>query len=467
MINIKSLLIVLFFFVFVVNVYSQNTGFTLKEQEDVSGVSCTIVQDGNPATCYSFKQTRVSGPTTGYTIWEKVYPNTYSIASVVIDMRGALPYTVRVALQLAGTSGTTTTSFNYPPFATAFEPYNFPLAIPGNYDTVRFALSFLINEWGARDLRLDNIRFVLTNGDTVIMDPGNGTSPTIPLPPVLISPANGSTTTSPVNLVWNSSYQASSYRVQVIQGTTVVFDQTTSNTNITVSLPVNCCYCWRVSASNSAGTSDWSSTWYFDIGPLVPPVPPPPYTPPTGSVGIGLTPILSWGSSGSDILYHIQVATSSSFGGTTVVYENAGITGTAIQLPMLQSFMTYYWRVRAKYVSGTVWSNWTMVLNFMTVCSTEVQQIGNEIPNKFDLSQNYPNPFNPVTKVSFDLPKQSFVSLKVYDITGREIATLVNEELSAGKYVSDFDASKLSSGTYFYRLETGDFIATKKMILLK
>ncbi len=88
-------------------------------------------------------------------------------------------------------------------------------------------------------------------------------------------------------------------------------------------------------------------------------------------------------------------------------------------------------------------------------------------PDNFELNQNFPNPFNPVTKISFQIPGQYFVSLKVYDILGNEVATLVNEKKSAGKYNVDFNASALPSGVYFYKLQAGSFVQTKKMILLK
>jgi hypothetical protein len=90
-----------------------------------------------------------------------------------------------------------------------------------------------------------------------------------------------------------------------------------------------------------------------------------------------------------------------------------------------------------------------------------------ETPKTYSLAQNYPNPFNPVTKINFALPKQGFVSLKVYDVLGREVSTLVNEVKVAGSYSVDFDASMLSSGVYFYRLESGNFSDIKRMILVK
>jgi streptogramin lyase len=90
-----------------------------------------------------------------------------------------------------------------------------------------------------------------------------------------------------------------------------------------------------------------------------------------------------------------------------------------------------------------------------------------ELPKDFGLSQNYPNPFNPTTKISFSIPSQTIVSLKVYDILGGEVATLVNEEKPAGTFEVIFNASSIASGTYFYKLQVGSFFETKKMLLLK
>lgn len=86
---------------------------------------------------------------------------------------------------------------------------------------------------------------------------------------------------------------------------------------------------------------------------------------------------------------------------------------------------------------------------------------------EYDLLQNYPNPFNPVTTIKFQIPKEGYVVLKVYDILGREVRTLVNDYKPIGKYSIDFNASSLASGTYIYELRVNDFKAVKKFILLK
>jgi len=107
------------------------------------------------------------------------------------------------------------------------------------------------------------------------------------------------------------------------------------------------------------------------------------------------------------------------------------------------------------------------------IVNVDDENDNNSIPASFSLSQNYPNPFNPTTKIKFTIPsvetsrRDVFTTLKVYDILGNEVATLVNEEKPAGSYEIDFDGTKISSGVYIYRLKAGLFTDAKKMILLK
>ncbi len=98
---------------------------------------------------------------------------------------------------------------------------------------------------------------------------------------------------------------------------------------------------------------------------------------------------------------------------------------------------------------------------------TALQQTGTAVPDNFTLSQNYPNPFNPVTLISFDIPISSFVNITVYDASGKEITSLVNQQLSAGSYSVDWNATAYPSGVYFYRITAGEYIETKKMVLIK
>lgn len=107
-------------------------------------------------------------------------------------------------------------------------------------------------------------------------------------------------------------------------------------------------------------------------------------------------------------------------------------------------------------ISGAIW---------VPGISSVKDEVG--FPKSYSISQNYPNPFNPSTTIRFQLPNSSIVNLKVYDVLGNEIVTLVNEEKPVGEYEVEFNAAGLSSGIYFYKLNAGSFVETKKMILMK
>jgi hypothetical protein len=105
---------------------------------------------------------------------------------------------------------------------------------------------------------------------------------------------------------------------------------------------------------------------------------------------------------------------------------------------------------------------------------TSIENENTTQPNEFYLSQNFPNPFNPTTKIRYTIPnvtlsgvEGSRVQLKIYDVLGNEVSTLVNEYKSAGSYEVEFNANNLSSGVYFYRLQVGTYVQSKKMILTK
>ena len=97
----------------------------------------------------------------------------------------------------------------------------------------------------------------------------------------------------------------------------------------------------------------------------------------------------------------------------------------------------------------------------------DVEGNGSSIPLSYALFNNYPNPFNPISTIKYDLPEGARVQIKVYNVLGKEVAKLVNEEKPAGRYEVEFNASSLASGIYFYRIQAGSFVDTKKMILLK
>jgi subtilisin-like proprotein convertase family protein len=128
-----------------------------------------------------------------------------------------------------------------------------------------------------------------------------------------------------------------------------------------------------------------------------------------------------------------------------------------------------YWRLR---VSDNAASDTGSVRRWCLLIETSgfivsISSNNNQVPEKFELAQNYPNPFNPSTNIKYAIEKQSMVKLAVYDILGREIKTLVNEFKQPGNYQITFDAENIATGVYFYKLEAGDFVDVKKMVLMK
>jgi hypothetical protein len=152
--------------------------------------------------------------------------------------------------------------------------------------------------------------------------------------------------------------------------------------------------------------------------------------------------------------------------GHVFLSTNNGTSWTAVSKGLPANVRIYTLCVNGSNLfAGTTGSGiWKRPLSEMV---TGMEENHNQFPNCFALLQNYPNPFNPSTNISFNLPSKSFVTLKLFDIIGREVATIVSEEMSAGSYSRQWNAVSMSSGIYFYRLQAGSFIETNKLLLLK
>jgi hypothetical protein len=145
--------------------------------------------------------------------------------------------------------------------------------------------------------------------------------------------------------------------------------------------------------------------------------------------------------------------------------KNAGINLTKLEIPKTQfaAGKSFYYRV--KYRDHNLrWSNWSNRSNSITVAGVAKELL---LPTVYCLEQNYPNPFNPTTSIKFSIPQSGMVSLNVFDILGREVMTVLNQFQTAGSYTVNLAASKLATGTYVYRLESGSFSSVKKMMLIK
>jgi hypothetical protein len=158
--------------------------------------------------------------------------------------------------------------------------------------------------------------------------------------------------------------------------------------------------------------------------------------------------------------YRFELATDSMF---TDPIVDSTVTDTTKTVRQLINSQTYWWRVRANNVMG--WGSFSEARRF-TILITAVYD-ADDLPKEFSLNQNYPNPFNPSTHIQFALPQERNVKLEIFNLLGERIAILVDEKRQASYYSERFDATGLASGVYFYRLQTGDFVDTKKLLLLK
>lgn len=156
-----------------------------------------------------------------------------------------------------------------------------------------------------------------------------------------------------------------------------------------------------------------------------------------------------------------------SLAGTNTTPFSMRVRPTSSLSALPQTNQNGYWRLSVTDNSANADSG--RVFMWGLKFSSTVGSVGNSnnSPLKYSLLQNYPNPFNPVTTISFEIPKDEFVELKIYDINGREISTIISSKMESGTYTFNWDAAKVSSGIYFYKLTAGDFSETKKMILVK
>lgn len=296
---------------------------------------------------------------------------------------------------------------------------------------------------------------------------------TLPPPekPLLLYPKQDSIGV-PVSFMfrWDKAKWANRYHLQVAKDsnfTKIVINDSTINFQgyTYVGLSPETYYYWRVKAHNVYGTSQWSQTFKFRTSLYAPTKAPELISPATNSTNIPTKPTLIWSFVEGATSYRLQLSTSLLFTSSALVVDTTVADTFYYRSVDLQTNKKYYWRVLAKNSAGE--SGWSAIRNFTTTSSVSVESENELIPSVYSLEQNFPNPFNPITYIKFGLPEQTFVKLTITNILGQEIATLINEELNAGYYIKEFDASKLTSGIYFYKLETKNFIKVRKMSLLK
>lgn len=291
---------------------------------------------------------------------------------------------------------------------------------------------------------------------------------TPPSVPSLSYPLSGASDIRDTLIVrWNYAQGSSSYRFQLSSDSSFSTNMEQDVTGITDTFKVvtnlqgQTLYYWRVQSSNIAGVSEFSNASnFFTAFPAAPNL----LSPAHASLDVPLNPTLTWEKSFAAESYQLQLSSSLTFSSVTILLDTAGIVDTSIILSNLTANRNHFWRVRGSNQYGN--SRWSNTSGFRTtsVVSVEEEKI---IPQDFALHQNYPNPFNPNTTIEYQLPKQAHITIKIYDVLGREAAVAVDGIQQAGYHKINFNASGLTSGIYYYKLTADEFTAVKKMIILR
>ena len=291
----------------------------------------------------------------------------------------------------------------------------------------------------------------------------------LPEAPFPIEPANGAVNI-PVDVAfkWNVIENAESYSLEVStisDFTNLVVDQTgLTNTSYSASgLENNTSYYWRVSATNVAGTSEYSSAWEFTTIVALPETPTL-AEPANNAINISTDTLLKWNLVAGADSYSLQVSKTSGF--STLVVDESNLTATIYSLSGLENNINYYWRVKAINVAGE--SSFSTVWNFKTVNATSVGwDIGS--PGKSVLVKAFPNPFDHILKIKFQLPKNGKTELLIYNIIGQPVRVLLSESLPSGEYSVIWDGcdnmgKPVESGLYILVLKSQYNVFTQKLL---
>ncbi len=308
---------------------------------------------------------------------------------------------------------------------------------------------------------------------------GGSTATTI----ALSTPSDGSTVYSTsATLYWyvnGSSTGIVDYTVRFSQS-----DVFASFTDYTVTAPTTykalsaltngATYYWKVKGNyadgSSTGSNDFTSPFSFTVNTGSPSVVQPLVGGPNNVTVNTSAPTLSWvlpAKTAANSTYEVQLAENPNFQSAKTFSSSK----SNMQVSGLVGGKSYFWKVRSRDGTGNT-SYYSGTGQFKVNSSVTAVEEKEVIPTQFELSQNYPNPFNPSTRIAYALPQNSYVSIKVYDMLGREVKALVNNEMSAGNHSVDWNGdgnngTKAASGTYVYRITAGNFVAVKKMILIK
>ncbi len=266
--------------------------------------------------------------------------------------------------------------------------------------------------------------------------------------------------------LWFSDSSATEYQLQILEeDKTIVLDTLVTDTTFSTKNPLtfNKNYSWRVRRVVEEDRGDWNGYWYFSTNIGIPEraqlISPSNNAIVDGSIENKLV----WANSYGTTKFKLQFSDDPSF--KSVILDSIFIAPDTSYLITtdLAVYGSYFWKVQAS--NDTGFSKWSDTFTFSVMGGLPIEE--ETTPSELTLKQNFPNPFNPTTIIQYSIRESTNVSLKVYNILGQNIATLVNGVKPAGNYSVVFDAATLTSGIYFYQLVTDNTVLSKRMILLK
>lgn len=315
------------------------------------------------------------------------------------------------------------------------------------------------------------VRAVNPGGPSEFSAPDSFTVMAAPGATTLAYPTSNQKSVSADNLKlkWHPASIASGYECQISLSksfsTLAVASDSTADTTFTATLDHITKYYWRVRGFTVGGNGPFTAIDSFTT--IVPIPAAPTLVSPRSVVNVPRNPTIIWHASTYATRYRLQIATNSSF--IAIVLDTTVADTTVWLRTMLDANKLYYWQVSATDTLGT--SAYSTPAHF-TTGTTSIDQAA-EIPKEFALLQNYPNPFNPSTTIGYDLPKNAYVKIIIYDMLGKVVANLVDGMQAANRYTIEWNPSHLSSGIYFYRIEarsqdgSANFTAVKKLLFMK
>ena len=332
-------------------------------------------------------------------------------------------------------------------------------------DTTRAAqltggVTFYMRVRGLNDLGMS--AFSPVDTFTIVAPPGR---------PTLSTPANSAQNVITDSLVftWTKVSSAASYDLKLSTITTTSTYTALTDTSLKVrNLAKLTNYTWAVEANNIGGTSYYTANNTFTTV-IAAPAAPTVLLPASSATNVNRLARFTWTPTANATKYRLQVATDNAF--TQIVADTVGYDTAIVLSKALAANTAYFWQMNAQNIGGA--SAYSTARLFTTGTVLSVEKSTSNVPTEFALMQNYPNPFNPTTTIQYSIPKSAYVTLKVYDVLGRLVTTLVDGVKEASFYQVQWNATAVSTGVYFYRIEarsqdgSKNFTSVKKLLLMK